>query len=187
MDRAEMPITNRGDPIKIVRVASAMVRAIIWVLLSRTLCLISEYLKPCLFPCSWTLGMMKAFWWGTGVVTTPMEWHPLPGPAARTSCSPTTAARCLSATLSAGCTLLFSTPVRALLDLSSSKMTLHFKLFIYLFIRTLWGKTNLLRKVQHKIYIYNTIMATTQWLLWLEKEKGKPFGSLHLWPHKKCS
>lgn len=159
MDRAEMPITNRGDPIKIVRVASAMVRsnanmsaAFHYPVFNQS----SGYLKPGLFPCSWTLGMMKVFWWGTGVVTTPTEWRPLPGPAARTSCSPTTAARCLSATLSAGCTLLFSTPVRALLDLSSSKMTVHFKLFIYLFIRTLWGKTMLLRKVQHKLDVYIT-------------------------------
>lgn len=67
---------------------------------------------------SWTLVMTMACWWGAGVATTATEWRPLPGLAAQTFCSATPAARCLSATLSAGSTPPFSTPVRSFLDLS---------------------------------------------------------------------
>lgn len=56
--------------------------------------------------------MMTACWWGTGAVTTPTVWHRRPGLAAPKSCSPTPAARCPSATLSAGSMPPSLTPVR---------------------------------------------------------------------------
>lgn len=124
---------------------------------------------------SWIPVTRTACWWGTGAATTPTEWHPLPGQAAQTSCSPTPAARCLCATPSAGSTLPSSTPVRAtkthavekwwtVEGNSSSRVQSRLK-FIFVFLPSVFVKSCVV-SASHREWWPTTSLPTTTMEIW---------------------